>query len=403
MAHPPHPPLLARLEAFLPPGQPAGLTAELVRIPSENPPGNEAPLLEFLAGRLAGWGWAVERVLSPQGRLNLTARLDFGRPGPWLALNGHLDVVPAGDPNAWSVPPYAGLTRDGRLYGRGAADMKGGVAALVWGARLAQLAGAGLAGGILLHLASDEESGGGQGSACLVTPGPAQAAAAIVAEPTSLNLVVASRGALWTRIGLRGRAAHGARPQAGASAIAALAPLIGRLMAWRPAAEHPLLGGGGLNFGRVAGGERINQVAAAASLEVDVRFSPPDQAPALLAELTGLVGQALADGEVKAEVAAFMTAPPYVQDPDEPWLARVAACAEAVLGRPVQVKGGRGFTDARFYVERWGVPVAVLGPGSAREAHAPDEFVVLEQVRRAALIYALAALGFLDPGRRAEA
>lgn len=395
---------LTRLEALLPAGEPAGLAAELVRTPTENPPGDEAPALERLAALLAGWGWRVERIVSPQGRLNLAARLDFGRPGPWLALNGHLDVVPAGDPAAWSAPPYAGLVDDGRLYGRGAADMKGGVAALVWGARLVQLAGADvaeLAGGVLLHLASDEENGGGQGSACLVAPGPAQAAAVLVAEPTGLNLVIGSRGALWARISLRGRAAHGSRPQAGASAIAALGPLIDRLAAWRPAAEHPLLGGGSLNFGQVSGGERINQVAAAASLEVDVRFSPPDQAPALLAELTDLVGQALAGGEVKTEVTAFMTASSYALDPADPWLTLVADCTGAALGRPAQIKGGRGFTDARYYVERWGIPAAVLGPGSAREAHAPDEFVVLEQVRRAALIYALAGLRFLDPGRQA--
>lgn len=401
MTNSPHTAVLARLEALLPPAQPADLAAALVRIPTENPPGNEAPALEHLAAILADWGWQVERVVSPEGRLNLAARLDFDRPGPWLVMNGHLDVVPAGDPAAWSVPPYAGLVQDGRLYGRGAADMKAGAAALVWAARLVQLAGASLidlAGGLLLHLASDEESGGGQGAACLVTPGPAQAAAALIAEPSSLNLSLAAKGALWVRFNLRGRAAHASRPQDGKSAIAGLAPLIARLTAWRPPAEHPVLGPGTLNLGRVFGGERINQVAASAGLEVDARFSPPDQPADLLAALTALAGEALAETGVTASTEAFMTALPYTQDPAQPWLALVADCGQAVLGRPVPIRGGTGFTDARFYVQRWGIPAAVLGPGSARQIHAPDEWVELAQIRQAALIYALAGLRFLTPG-----
>ncbi|MFH1060222.1 MAG: M20/M25/M40 family metallo-hydrolase [Pseudomonadota bacterium] len=401
MTNSPHTAGLARLEALLPPGQPVGLAAALVRIPTENPPGDEAPALEHLAALLGDWGWRVERVVSPQGRLNLAARLDFGRPGPWLALNGHLDVVPAGDPAAWSLPPYAGLVADGRLHGRGAADMKAGVAALVWGARLIQLAGTGvtdLAGGLLLLLASDEESGGGQGAACLVTPGPAQAAAAIIAEPTGLNLSIGARGALWARISLRGRAAHGSRPQAGASAIAALAPLITRLSAWRPPAEDALLGRGTLNLGRVWGGERINQVPASAGLEVDARFCPPDRPADLLAALAKLAEAALDGTGVTAFTEAFMTALPYALDPAEPWLALVAECAAMVSGRTARIRGGQGFTDARFYVERWGIPAAVLGPGSARQIHAPDEWVDLAQIRQAALIYALAGSRFLGPG-----
>lgn len=388
-------PLLQRLAGLLPEDEPAVLAAELVRLPSENPPGDEAPCLELLADRLDGWGWALERVLSPAGRLNLAAHLEFGRPGPWLALNGHLDVVPAGDPAAWSAPPYAGEIRDGRLHGRGAADMKAGVAALVWGARLAQLSGRDLAGGLLLHLVSDEENGGAEGSACLVEPGRPGAAAVIVAEPTGLNLVVAQRGALWTRLRLLGRAGHGALSGPSGNAITALGPLLTRLAQWRPAGEHPLLGGASLNPGRVRGGRRVNQAPDLCELELDLRFAPGQDPKALRRELAELAAEALAGSEVRCELEPMLLARPYVLDPDDPWLRLVAQCATEARGQAVKTRGIKGMTDARFYVERWGIPAAVLGPGRGAQTHGADEFVDISQVRQAALIYALAAIRFL--------
>ncbi len=392
--------ILNHLAALLPEAEPAALAVELVRIPSENPPGDEAPCLELLADRLGGWGWAVERVLSPAGRLNLAARLEFGRPGPWLALNGHLDVVPAGEPSAWSTPPYAGEIREARLHGRGAADMKAGVAALVWGARLAQLAGRDLAGGLLLHLVSDEENGGAEGSACLVEPGHPQAAAVIVAEPTGLNLVVAQRGALWTRLRLLGRSGHGALAGQGGNAITALGPLLTRLAQWRPAGEHPWLGTAGLNPGRVRGGERVNQTPTLCELELDLRFVPGQDPEELRRELAALAAEALAGSEVKCELEPMLLARPYVLDPADPWLRLVADCATEVWGQAVKTRGIKGMTDARFYLERWGIPAAVLGPGRGAQAHGADEFVELAQVRQAALIYALAAVRFLDGEER---
>lgn len=392
-------PVLHRLAGLLPESEPAALAVELVRIPSENPPGNESNCLELLAALLTGWGWEVERRLSPAGRLNLVARLKFGRPGPWLAMNGHLDVVPAGDPAAWSAPPYAGVIRDGRLYGRGAADMKAGVAALVWGARLVQLlAGRDLAGGLLLHLVSDEENGGQEGSACLVDPDRPQAAAAIVAEPTGLNLVVAQRGALWIRMRLLGRAGHGALGGPAGNAIAALGPLLTRLAPWRPAGAHPLLGGASLNPGRVRGGERINQTPAQCELELDLRYLPGQDPEVLRRELVQVATEALAGTEVRLELEPMLWVRPYVLDQAEPWLALVAQCAARVRGQEIELRGGRGMTDARFYVERWGAPTAVLGPGRAAQAHGADEFVELTQVRQAALIYALATIRFLSGG-----
>lgn len=390
-------PLLQRLTGLLPEAEPAALAAELVRLPSENPPGDEAPCLEILADLLGGWGWAVERVLSPAGRLNLAARLDCGRPGPWLALNGHLDVVPAGDPATWSAPPYGGEIRDGRLHGRGAADMKAGVAALVWGARLVQQSGRDLAGGLLLHLVSDEENGGQEGSARLVQPGRPQAAAAIVAEPTGLNLVVAQRGALWTRLRLLGRAGHGALA-GGVNAITALGPLLTRLAQWRPAGEHPLLGGASLNPGRVRGGQRVNQTPDLCELELDLRFVPGQDPEALHQELAQLAAEALAGSEVRCVLEPMLLARPYVLDPADPWLGLVADCAAEARGRAVKTRGIKGMTDARFYVERWDIPAAVLGPGRGAQAHGADEFVDISQVRQAALIYALAAIRFLGGG-----
>ena len=389
---------LAEVEAKLPPDEPLELTRRLLSFDSVNPPGREGPVLDYLAELLGEWGFEVQRLETPSGRINLVAQTSWGGGGRRLFFNGHLDVVPPGEARAWPEQPFAGQVRQGRLIGRGACDMKGGVAAMLHGVRAALKAGGlGPAGTLGFHLVSDEEAGGSQGTGYLVERGLAKADAVVVGEPTSLEVVVAQKGTLWLKVGIRGRSAHGATPELGINAIEHMCRLIPQLQqCLDPAASHPLLGGPTLNLGRIAGGEKINMVADYCCLELDRRCLPnedPDQFEMPLRRAAQAYAQ---QNGVQVEVERLMFAQPAEVPQDSP-IARIALGAiERVLGRPGRVAGLAGFTDARFYVGLAGAPAILLGPGSIKQAHTTGEFVEVAQLRQAALIYATIIADFFQ-------
>lgn len=392
-------PEAGRLLAALPPGEPAGLAAELIRLPSVNPPGDEAAAVGCLERLLAGWGWRTERRDSPAGRANLTASRRFGPGGGRVILCGHLDVVPAGDPSAWRFPPFGGVTAEGRLWGRGAADMKGGAAALVWGARLLELTGPPAAGEVILHLVADEESGGDHGAGWLAAQGLCAADACLVAEPSGLRPVIAGKGVWWARIALTGRSAHAGAPEKGVNAVAAMARLIARLPELVEDAQHPLLGRPTATPTVIHGGAKVNQVPEACVLELDRRLLPGRDRAALEAATAAWLERFASVEGLSAGLATDRYAEPYVLPQDLPLL-KTAMDALAAADIPQERGfGARGFTDARFYVAA-GTPALVLGPGRLAQAHGPDEYVETAELRLAAVVYALMLRNLLAGTRR---
>ncbi len=374
----------------LPENEPVSLAQKLVRMPTENPPGDEAPAIEFLAELLTDWGFETELLRTDLGRLNLIARNGWGRRSPKILLNGHLDVVPAGIDSAWSMPPFDGFIDDGRLYGRGAADMKGGVAAMLWAARLIQnLPERPADGEIIIHLVSDEETGGAQGARFLVENGLTQADAAIVGEPTGLNVVIASKGALWTRATVRGKSAHGSVPHLGDNAIERMAGLIMRLRELPQAGEHRLLGPPTVNLGTIVGGSKINVVPDHCTIEIDQRVLPGTGPEEARAGLNNLIERFHAETGAEVELQDIIFAAPYEIDPAQPIVQIALAAAAAITGEPREPRGSRGFTDARFYVLEAGIPTIIMGPGSINQAHTTGEFVDIEDLRRAVFLYAI--------------
>lgn len=392
------PPDLERLRGLLPAGQPAALAARLIGQARPNPPGDELRACVFLKKLLEPWGFEVWVEFSPQGnRPSLGARMRWRR-GPTLLLVGHLDVVPVGDPTAWSHDPHRGVVASGILHGRGAVDMLGGVAAMVWGARLAQLAGWPLAGAVELHLLADEEAGGGEGAAWLAKRGLLRGKAAVVGEPTNLNLVIAQKGALWSALTIKGRSAHGSVPHLGINAAAAAASLVPSLLALEPPGRHPLLGPGTVNLGLIQGGQRVNQVPGTCRLELDMRLVPGCDPQEMEARIDAL-GQDLARRErVEYSRQRLLWAQPFATNPRRAIVKLAQQALEAVNGRPPgPPRGGRGFSDGRFYALDAGIPTVVLGPGHMARAHAADEQVAVTDLERAALVYAWLIRAFLGP------
>ena len=359
---------------------PLELTRRLMAIDTCNPPGNEAALAACLAELLEPAGFAITRHEHAPGRVSLVARLAGGGAAAPLCLCGHGDTVPLGAA-AWSRPPLEPRVENGRLYGRGASDMKSGVAALTWaGLRLAGMPRP--RAGLTLVYCADEENGC-RGSRFLAQDpsriGPI--GALVVAEPSANQPWLGHKGVLWLRARFIGKAAHASMPQAGDNAIYKAARAVAALetmdlSAW----EHPHLGRPTRNVGTISGGTRINMVPDAAELTLDIR-SLPGMDHARLLDLARAAAPEAA-WEVLDDTQSLWT------DPDHPWVRQAWAVTREVTGRTPTPGGAPYFTDAAHLVPALGhPPCLILGPGQPDQAHQTDEWCDLEAIDHAAHIY----------------
>jgi acetylornithine deacetylase len=321
--------------------------------------------------------------------------------GRRLILSGHLDVVPPGDRATWTVDPWAGEVRADALYGRGACDMKGGVAAIVAAVRALDAAGDldRLTGELLVALVPSEEDGG-QGTLAAIRAG-ATGDLAVITEPSNLDVVVAHAGALTFQLTVPGRAAHASRRREGVSALEKLWLLVRALEAdesRRNAAEtDPLMTALGLPYptmiGKVAGGEWASTVLDRVTAEgrYGVRLGQ---------------SEADAEGELRACIAAACGADDFLCDhpaaveitgarfgsariaADHPLPVGLAAAAEAVTGRRPAFLGAPYGADMRLFVNVGQTPCVIFGPGDVRSAHAADEHVPLAEVEDCANVLA---------------
>ena len=382
------------------------LARRLVRVRSVGGPGgSEAAAAELAAEAMRGFGWAPELVEVAPGRPNLIATLVGGAgPGPTLALEGHLDVVTEGDPEEWSVDPFGGEIRDGRLYGRGAADMKAGVAAMIHGARALELAGP-FPGALRLLVLADEE-GMMLGAKHAVASGALSGVSGvIVCEPEGGEICPTSKGALRLLFELRGKMAHGAMPDRGHSPIPAAAELVAEIARVQDRLQadpgrHPSLGLPYLTPTVVMAGslEQMNVSPSSATLAVDVRTVPGVDHPGLIRALED-AGQSLgARFGVQVGLLVLDDRPPVETPAQDPLLLALARAHAEVWGRPAALGGVPGTTDGTIITRDAGVPSVVYGPGGKWIAHQADEFVEVEEIPRYARVYARAAQLFLGGG-----
>jgi acetylornithine deacetylase len=399
---------------------------DLVRIPSIT--GSEEAVQDLMERLLREIGLSTERIETdpvafagdpdwPGAEMSRTSlpvvvgRL--GRPGGRrLLLVGHVDVVPPGDPGTWTADPWAGEVRDGALYGRGACDMKGGVASIL--AALRALVATGAADsldGEVLAVAVPSEEDGGQGMLAAIRAG-CTGDAAIIAEPTSLDVVTAHAGAITFRLVVPGRAAHASVRREGVSALDNLYTLIQALEAdetARNAAEtNPLMTALGLPYptiiGKIEGGEWASTVLD--RVVVEGRYGVR-------------LGQTWRDAEADLRVCidAACAADPFLRDhpvgveitggrfssssvpADHPLPVSVAAAAESILGRRPALLGEPYGADMRLLVNEGRTPTVIFGPGDVRVAHSADEHVPLAEVADCARVLAAWVVRELAPAR----
>lgn len=381
-----------------------GFCQDLIRIPTENPPGNHyrecTGRIRFEMDRL---GLRHEVVETPgYGELPRFSLLGFHGEGERvLYFHGHYDVVPAQRRDLFSP-----RVQEGRLYGRGATDMKAGLAAMIYAAYLLKETDAPLKGRVGLCLVGDEETGGRGGSEHLDRSGllGKDGVAMLTPEPTSGAVWNANRGAITLQLTVKGRAAHVGLQHQGINAFERMLEVTGALQALKAevekrrtayrivpeAAAHSIL----MLGGRVEGGTNFNVVPESCRFTVERRFNPEEDLEAEKARLFSVLEDCRARG-IDLEVEILQEGPSCGVAEDHPVARRLGEAIEAVTGRRPDFEMSPGLLETRWYV-RHGIPAFACGPGMLEVAHGPNEVVEIERVYRHTLIYALAAARILD-------
>ena len=379
------------MSVHVPVGDARALTRALVQVDSRNPtlaagaPG-ERPCALVLRDVLDAWGFRTELHDAAPGRPNLVARIG-GEPGTGsrsLMFNGHLDVVGV---EGMVHPPFDAHERDGRLYGRGSADMKGGIAAMCAAALRAVLAGA--RGEIIVAAVADEEYES-LGTRALLARG-ARADACVVTEPTRLAIMPAHRGFVWLEIEIAGRAAHGSRWDIGVDAIRHAGLLLAELDAYDaeilPARTHPLLGRGSLHASLIEGGIGMSTYPDRCVLKLERRTIPGESPDGIVAEVRAACDRVGARrATFAAEVRLLVSQGPSDVAVDSPLVRGLETALRAERER-VAIEGMSAWTDAALLNEA-GIPAVCFGPGDISLAHAAEEYIPLVEIDRAAAVLA---------------
>jgi succinyl-diaminopimelate desuccinylase len=373
-------------------------------------PAQERAVAELLADELSNRLPADRSAVSLQAvdgdRANVTAVVRGRLPGPTLMLNAHLDTVPGyGMPDA-----YRPVVRDGRLYGRGAVDMKGALAAMVTCLEVLGAADVDFRGELLLTAVAGEESGSaGMQALTAGRPGagvPVRVDFAVVGEPTSMRVARAHKGAMWIEVDFHGVATHGSVPHEGVNAAYHAARFVTavetQLVPRLSGRTHPALGSATVNVGVVRGGDRPPMVPARCSVQLDRRWLPDEEHSEVLDEVREIVAELRrADPRVSAVVREMEGTGAFVHAPlecpaDHPGvllLSEVVGKRLPGAGEPV---GVNFWTDGALLAARTGTPTVVCGPGDIAQAHSLDEWLALDQLHAATEVYVELAARFLD-------
>lgn len=401
-------------------------TRDLVRIPTVNPPGDAyEECARFIGDDLARRGYDIEFIAADgrpehtpaHPRLNVVGSRRGTSGGPVVHLNGHFDVVPAG--GGWTVDPFAGVVRDGRIYGRGVCDMKAGIAAAVFAAEAIARAGVALPGAIEISGTVDEESGGFAGVAHLAQIGrisQARTDYVIIPEPLDVDRIcIGHRGVYWFELTTRGRIAHGSMPFLGVSAIDGMAdvlaaierdlkPALSRRVTSMPVvpdgARHATINVNGVDGGQPVDGIQTPCVADRCRAVFDRRFLLEEGFTAARDEIVALVARVLGGrAGVDYELRDLMVVDP-VRTPDgSPLIAALDGAIRTVIGSGARLVASPGTYDQKHVARIAGVPHCVAyGPGELELAHQPDESCRVDDLIKATKVIALATLDLMGAG-----
>jgi succinyl-diaminopimelate desuccinylase len=390
-----------------------GFLQQLVRVPTDTPPGHNAPHAELTAGLLQAFGFAAERHAVPDAEVkarglgsitNLVVRRRYGE-GPTIALNAHGDVVAPGE--GWRHDPYGGEIEDGRIYGRATAVSKGDFATYTFALRALEALQAPLKGAVELHFTYDEEVGGELGPGWLLSEGLTRPDL-LIAAGFSYEVVNAHNGCLQMEVTVNGKMAHAAIPDTGIDALQAAVKILDALYALNaqyrqvrsavPGIKHPYL-----NVGRIEGGTNTNVVPGKVVFRLDRRMIPEENPQEVEAAVRQAIGEAAARCPgVTVEIKRLLLANALKPTPaQQPLVQALQKHGKALFGVDIPAMGTPLYTDVRLYAQA-GVAGVIYGAGprTVLESNAkrPDEHLVLEDLRRATKVVARTLFDLLRAG-----
>jgi succinyl-diaminopimelate desuccinylase len=380
-------------------GELAASLTRLVQVPSVNPGMSEQAMLEAVVAELDGTGCSLDVVEFAPGRPSLAATLHGSQGEPRLVLNGHMDTVAIDDRSRWTAGPFSGELRDGAVWGRGSADMKGGLAAQIGCAKALARRPEPLRGSLVLHFAAGEECGE-PGTHALVKRGHT-GAWGIVTEPTLLKVGTAQRGVCWFRIRIEGRSAHGGSASAGLNPAHPMRALISGLDRYAAALHdrgHPLLGAADCSVTLVTAGVQHNATPDSAEVVVDRRLLPGETPQKVARELDQLAEKTgCRSGGFSCQISPVQHpfAPTEVAS-DTSFVSTVLAAAADVTGHAGEVFGTPYGSDMRNLVHDAGMEAVTFGPGDPAGIHCLDEHLSVSELARAALALTKVAIELLS-------
>jgi len=374
-------------------------TQGMVQIPSQNPPGNETEISDYVTELLTPQGFNVEQVESKPNRVNTLGILKGTGNGKTLLWNGHYDTVPVGNLDYWTEDPYGGEVKNGRIYGRGTGDMKGAIASAIVAAKALGNLGIRLKGDLRLHAVADEEFFGRYGTKYLCENGYVNGVdAAIVGEASTRDNIVmarpAVRGRTLVNIHVKGKSAHSSRPDMGVNAVLNMSKVLLAIDETQFSfPHHNLLPDPTIAPGTtIHGGTKDNIIPEDCEAICDVRTVPGMDPEQVLQDIRAVV-EALreSDPELDVSVESPLSKPPSEISLEHPLYKSASKATEQVVGYQLEPLGASGSNDTSYLTNLAGVPAMAFGPGGGN-AHAPDEWADVETLVSFAKIYGLMML-----------
>ncbi len=357
------------------------LTQKLIGFNTINPPGNEKELAKYVGNILSENGFDVEYILFEENRLHVIAEKGLSETVHPVVLSGHLDTVPLGA-KKWSIDPFTGEIIDGKLYGRGSTDMKGGIAAIVVAA-IQSFANGSPKGGVRLVITAGEELGC-QGAQHLAKTYKkwGKASGLVIAEPTSNIPVIGHKGGLYMNVSTTGITAHSSMPELGVNAIYKAAKAISVIENFNFEAEKDtLLGLPTINVGKMSGGMNLNSVPDHAEFTIDVRSTTKVNHTKIIQKLKKELGD-------DANIEILVNLPPVSTKENEPFVQLIYDACKVDRTDKEYPKALPYLTDGSVLQKAFnGVPTIILGPGEPEMAHQTDEFCYIKKIEEAVEIY----------------
>ncbi len=384
---------------------------KVIQIPTDTPPGNNAPHADAVANMVEDFGWKAEKHAVPSQAVhdygmesitNLIIRRPYGAGGPTVALNAHGDVVPPGE--GWTKPPYGGVIEDGYIYGRAAAVSKCDFSTYIFAVRALEALGAPLKGGLELHFTYDEEFGGLLGPGWLLEQKLTKPDF-VIAAGFSYNIVTAHNACLQLEITVHGKSGHGAMPETGHDALQAANKILNAIYGQLPELKKikstvPGIDSPTMLVGRIDGGTNTNVVPGKVVMKMDRRMIPDEDPVAVEAQVRTLIEHAVA-GEpgIRLEIKRLLLSHALRPLPgSEKLVESLQKNGRQVIGEEIVAQGTPLYADARLYGEH-GIPAVLYGAGprTVPESNAKkaDEKLSLDDLRKATKVVALTLLDFL--------